>query len=55
MEGGVDIRDNRKTLRANPGEDNLGRCCSKTLCGREDRFVNWAAWVAGDGADEIPG
>jgi hypothetical protein len=52
---GRDIRYDRDTLGADPGENNLSRCCSEALRGCEDWFVNWATGVAGDRADEISG
>ena len=46
--GGRDKRYNRNTLGADPGENDLGGCCSKALRGCKDRFVNWATRVTGN-------
>ena len=52
---GRDVRHNTKALGADPGENDLGRCCSQTLRRCNDGFVNRATGVAGNRTNEIPG
>ena len=52
---GWDVRYDPETLGADPGENNLSRCRSKTFRGCKDRFVNRAARVTGDGTNRTPG
>ena len=53
--GPRDERHNSNTLGADPGKNDLSRCCSETLRSCKDWFVNRAARVTGDRTDEILG
>ena len=56
MDGGEqDVRHDRDTFRADPGENNLSRCRPEPLRGCEDWFVDWAIGVTCNRTNEIPG
>jgi len=53
--GGQVKRYNRNTLGTDPGENDLSRCCSKTLRGCKDWLVNRATRITGNRTNKVLG